>query len=762
MCAFYVTIKANNEVGELMRKTPNKRAQSVKAKQRANITFRMNILFFSIFILFTMLILRLGYLQIVKGEDYSREIQRTEEVPVNTSVPRGRIFDSEGRILVDNKPQKAITYTKMQTTTAKDMYEIAEKLSLLIEKDTNAITKSDLQDYWLFINSEEANNLVTTKERNEIENDEDLSKKEKNAAINRLIRSKITEEQLNSFSKDELEIIAIYREMASGYALSPQIIKGGDVANKVLKPGQISEEVTVEEFARVSERLGDDLKGVNTTTDWRRVKNSTLAILGTTTLPKEGIPKNRLDYFLSRDYSRNDRVGKSYIEQQYEEVLQGQKSVVKNITDGKGRVIDVQTVYEGEPGKDLVLTIDSELQTEMEAILEKKLVEMKNNNSGTKYLDRAFVVMLDPYTGEVLSLVGKQIVKDSETGKPTVRDYAFAAFTTAYEVGSTVKPGTVLTGYRENALSPGQTLIDQPIRIKGSNPKSSVFNRTGRIPMNDLEALERSSNSYMFQIAYAVAGRTYQPNQGINFGPESFQKMRNGYAQLGLGVPTGIDLPGEVSGVEGGIEMGKLLDLSIGQYDTYTPLQLAQFVATLANGGNRIQPHVVKEIREPSSDGVQLGKIVKEMTPNILNTLDNTRAEIERVRQGMQRVYFGNKGTARSAFSHAAYTGAGKTGTAQSFFWDADKQQNIQTVNLTHVGFAPYDNPEIAYAVVVPHAFIESSYKTNLTTALTKELVDKYFEIKQKNNALKENDSTATPLIKAPYTNDSIDEEQAE
>ncbi|GGA32154.1 peptidoglycan D,D-transpeptidase FtsI family protein [Psychrobacillus lasiicapitis] len=744
-----------------MRKTPNKRAQSVKAKQRANITFRMNILFFSIFILFTILILRLGYLQIVKGEDYTRDLERKEEVPVNTSVPRGRIFDSEGRILVDNKPQKAITYTKMQTTTAKDMYEIAEDLSLLIEKDTNAITKSDLQDFWLFKHSEEANDLVTTKERNEIESDEDLSKKDKNAAINRLIRSKITEEQLNSFTPEELEIIAIYREMASGYALSPQIIKGGDVANKALKPGQISEEVTVEEFARVSERLGD-LKGVNTTTDWRRVKNSTLAILGTTTLPKEGIPKNRLDYFLSRDYSRNDRVGKSYIEQQYEEVLQGQKSVVKNITDGKGRVVDVQTVYEGEPGKDLVLTIDSELQTEMEAILEKKLVEMKNKNKGTKYLDRAFLVMLDPYTGEVLTMVGKQIVKDSETGKQTVRDYAFAAFTTAYEVGSTIKPGTVLTGYRENALSPGDVLIDQPIRIKGSNPKSSVFNRYGRIPMSDLEALERSSNSYMFQIAYRVAGRTYQPNQGINFGPEAFQKMRNGYAQMGLGVPTGIDLPGEVSGVVGGIEMGKLLDLSIGQYDTYTPLQLGQFAATLANGGNRIQPHVVKEIREPSPDGVQLGKIVKEITPNILNTVDNTRAEIERVRQGMQRVYFGNKGSARSAFSSAPYTAAGKTGTAQSFYTDPELKKRVATVNLTHIGFAPFDNPEIAYAIVVPQASIESSYKTNFVTPIARELVDKYFEIKQKNNALKDNDSSATPLIKAPYTNDSIDEKNAE
>ena len=97
--------------------------------------------------------------------------------------------------------------------------------------------------------------------------------------------------------------------------------------------------------------------------------------------------------------------------------------------------------------------------------------------------------------------------------------------------------------------------------------------------------------------------------------------------------------------------------------------------------------------------GCNLGKIVKEMTPNILNTVDNTKAEIERVRQGMQRVYFGNRGTARSAFASAPYTAAGKTGTAQSFFYDPEKEQSYRTVNLTHVGFAPYDNPEIAYAV---------------------------------------------------------------
>ncbi|MEK5207264.1 penicillin-binding protein 2 [Psychrobacillus sp. FSL H8-0510] len=718
----------------------------MKVKQRSTITFRMNVLFFSIFILFTMLILRLGYLQIVKGEEYTGKLAQAEEVPVNTSVPRGRIFDSEGRIMVDNLPQRAITYTKMQTTKSNDMYIIAEKLSVLIEKKPNNITKSDLQDFWLKKYPEEALELVTDKERKEIE--EEIEKTERNRAIDRLTRSRITEEQLNSFTEDELEVIAIYKEMASGYALSPQIIKGDD----------IKEEVTVEEFARVSERLGE-FEGVNTTTDWRRVKTSSLAILGSTTLPKVGIPKERLDYFLSRDYSRNDRVGTSYIEQQYEEVLQGQKSVVKNITDGKGRVIDIQPVYEGKPGKDLVLTMDSEIQLTHEEIIAEELLKF-SKNSGGQYLQNAYFTMMDPYTGEVLSLVGKRIGKNEETGVKEIKDYAFGAFTNAYEVGSTVKPGTILTGYREGVLQVGTSLVDEPIRIKDSQPKSSVFNRFGSIRMTDLQALERSSNVYMFKTAYGVAGSTYRPNQSINFGDDAFLKMRSGYAQLGLGALTGIDLPGEVNRSPGGFEDGKLLDLSIGQFDTYTTLQLAQFASTLANGGSRIQPHVVKEIREPSVDGVQLGTIVKEMTPTILNTVDNTREEIERVRQGMRLVYFSGGGTANKAFGNAPFTGGGKTGTAQSSYYDEKLWRRFNTVNLTHVGFAPYDNPEIAYALVIPHASLESSYKTNFSTPLARRLVDKYFEIKQKNGATLVNDSTSTQLIKPAFTNAKIDEEE--
>ena len=107
--------------------TTQQTSAKAKAKQRASLTFRMNVLFFSIFLLFSLLIFRLGYLQIVKGEEYVRKLQETEEIRVNTSIPRGKIFDRYGRTLVDNQPEKAITYTKMQTTKQSEMIEIAKE-----------------------------------------------------------------------------------------------------------------------------------------------------------------------------------------------------------------------------------------------------------------------------------------------------------------------------------------------------------------------------------------------------------------------------------------------------------------------------------------------------------------------------------------------------------------------------------------------------------------------------------------------------------
>ena len=726
-----------------MRKISKKRAASAKAKQRANIAFRMNFLFFTIFLLFSLLIFRLGFLQIVQGEEYVRELKRTEEVPINTSVPRGRIYDSEGRILVDNEPRNAITYTKLQTTTQEEMLGIAEMLASIIEKETDAVNLRDKQDYWIMLHREKAYERVTKKEESKLLSDETMTTSDLQRQIDTLVRERITEQDLASLTDVELEVLAIYREMSSGYALSPQIIK--------------SEDVKPEEFARVSERL-TEMKGVNTTTDWVRVPKSSLAILGSTTSPKEGIPKSKLDYFLARDYIRNDRVGRSYIEQAYEEILQGQKSVVKNITDGKGTVTETQTVFKGQPGKDLVLTIDSEINSKVESLVEAKLTEMKQQN-GSNLLDRAFVVIMDPYTGEVLSMVGKQLSEDPDTGGRIIKDYAYGTFTSAYEIGSTIKPATVLTGYDQGVIGMNDILVDEPIKLKDTKVKSSVFNRNSRIALTDLQAIEKSSNVYMFKIGLKLAGETYVKEEPIDINNGDFSVLRNSYAQFGLGVPTGIDLPGETAGIKGPFAVGKFLDMTIGQYDTYTPLQMAQYVSTIANGGNRIQPTVVKQIREPSYDGTTMGSLVSEKGPTILNRINNTQNQIEHIKKGMSRVYFGNEGSARSYFGDLPFEAAGKTGTAQVVYYGPKKDNwRDPAINSTHIGFAPFDKPEIAYAVVIPWAPYYNGQYEATGTILAREVVDAYFEIKNKNKAAEESESSTLQTIKPAFSETLIKE----
>jgi len=738
-----------SERGIQMRKLPkNNRASSVKAKYRANLSFRMNVLFFSIFILFSLLIFRLGYLQIVKGEDYVRQLESKEEISVNTNVARGRIYDRYGRILVDNEPENAITYTKLPSTTTAEMLSIAEQLAMLIEQPIDRITYRDKLDFWILRNKEEAYAKVTKEEEAKLRANEELDTKAIQTEIDRRVRDRITDEELAQLTNQDLEVLAIFREMNSGYNLTPQIIK--------------NENVTPEEFARVSERLSN-LPGVNTTTDWKRVKLTSLSVLGRTTVPQKGIPLTRLDYFLARDYSRNDRVGESYFEAQYEELLQGKKSVIKNITNKKGEVVDTVTTYEGEPGNDLVTTIDIELQLEAERIVEEKLLELKATG-GSKLLDRAFFVMMNPNTGELLAVVGKKIETDPETGKDYIIDYSYGAFTTAYEAGSTVKAATLLMGYKEGVISPGTRLVDQPIKLLNTEQKSSIFNRSGAIPMDDIKALERSSNSYMFQVAMFLGGTKYTYNMPLIIRDDTLLRMRNGYAEFGLGVNTGVDLPGEASGVKGIPDNpGVVLNQAIGQYDTYTTLQLAQYISTVANGGYRIQPRMLKEVRKPSEDGQKLGPLVEEVTPNVLNRISNTDEEIDHVKKGLRQVYVGSQGSARSQFSDAPYTAAGKTGTAEVVYYGPLREAwKTNTVNLTHVGFAPYENPEVAYAVMIPWVTTNFELYLPQNNEIAREILDYYFELKKKYEENGLSSSTVEQKILPPTTDKKIDEETEE
>ena len=706
----------------------------VNKKKKTHVPFRLSILFFLVFVLFSALILRLGFIQIAYGDEYRREVERTEEVTVNNAVPRGKMYDRNLNIMVDNQPLDAITYTRKQGTKSVEMLETAEKLAKLIDKETDKITERDKKDFWIMLNPELADQKITAQDKKKVTEGE-LTE----ADLYKLQLERITKEEYDSFSKEELEVLAIYREFTGGYALTPQIVK--------------NKEVTKEEFARVSEHLGS-LPGVGITTDWDRAYayGETLkSVLGKVSSSEEGLPSENLDYYLARDYSRNDRVGKSYIELQYEDVLQGQKSKIRNITDKSGNIVDSEVITEGSRGKDLVLTIDMDLQVATEKIIEKHLLAKKRLGN-TKFLDRAFVVMLDPKTGEVLTMAGKQYARDSKTGKYSIEDFALGNITTSYTMGSVVKGATILTGYQQGAIQPGTVFYDTKLQIKGTKPKGSYSN-FGNI--NDLTALKVSSNVYMFRTAINIAGGHYVPNEPLSLNPSAFPTMRNSYAQFGLGVRTGIDLPNEMVGFKGSEAVaGKLLDLSIGQYDTYTPMQLAQYVSTIANGGNRMQPHVVKEIHDPVDDNDELGPVVEENKPTVLNRLDMKEEWIDRVQAGFEKVAMETGGTAYSYFGNKSYTVAAKTGTAEAFYDGPERSKYDEpqaTMNVTLVGYSPAKDPEVAFAIVVPWAY-QGHSGHSMNKEIGQEILDVYYELKEER--AKEAKSEISTKVKVDHSED--------
>ncbi len=681
-----------------------------KKKKKSHVTFRLNMLFFVVFLLFSILIFRLGEIQIVFGDDFKREIERTEDVTVSNPVPRGKMIDRNGKTIVDNTPLNAITYTKYPDAKQKEMLETAERLAKLINKDTSKVPVRDKKDFWIMKHPKEAKEKITDKEWALFK-----QKKLDDKDIYKLQLKRVTDDEVNSIQGEELETLAIYREFNNGYALTPQIVKNKDV--------------TPEEFAAVSESL-ENLPGVDTTTDWERnyVFGDTLkSILGDVSSSEQGLPKDQVDNYLAHDYSRNDRVGKSYLEQQYEDVLHGQKAKVKNITDKSGKILSTEVVSEGQRGKDLVLAVDMDLQSQVEKIIEEEMWSAKQK-ANTGLLDRAFVVVMDPNTGEILSMAGKKIGKNEETGKPEMQDYAFGTFTTSYNVGSAVKGATILTGYQTGAIKPGDTQLDEPLKIKDTKVKKS-WKTFGRI--NDLRALQVSSNVYMWKTVIEMAGGHYAANQPLPLDYAAFDTMRKSFSQFGLGVRTGIDLPNETPGVAGSEKKpGLLLDLAIGQYDMYTPLQLAQYVSTIANGGNRVQPHIVKEIREPVMESNELGPIVQEIEPKVLNHVDMKDEWIKRVQEGFRMVMQVGDGTAVGYFKSAPYNPAGKTGTAQAFYYGSDRSKwGTPVMNLSLVSFAPSDHPEVAMAVVVPWAY-QGNSGPSINNLIGRRVLDAYFNLK--------------------------------
>jgi len=684
---------------------------SKKKKKRGQLPLRVNILFFGVFLLFAVLILQLGVVQILNGEDYQEEIERTNLDTTKIPVPRGKIYDINGDVIVDNEALYSITYTPPKGVQAEDRLEVAEKLAAYIDMDDeetlDGITERNKKEYWYLKNKEEADGRLSKKEKEELDNSEVY-----NATLDL-----ITEEEISDFSKQELEVIAIKKELDKAYSLTPQIVK--------------NENVTAEEYAAVAEHL-DELPGINATTDWNReypYGSSLLTLLGSITSQEQGIPAEDEETYLSKGYSRNDRVGTSGLEQQYEDVLRGRKEQIQYTTKKDGTLVDSETIVEGQRGKDLVLTIDMEFQKQVDKIVQEELqAAITNQPYENRFLEDALAVVMNPKTGELLAVSGSHYNRE----KNEYEDAAHKTLYDAHRPGSIVKGATVLAGYQSGVISPGDVLIDRPIKIAGTKEKSSAGN-TAMGPVNDYTALKRSSNVYMFYIALRMGGEYRHPlpyNTTVDFDTNAYQQLRNYFQQFGLGSRTGIDYPYESTGYVGPVSTnaGLLMDFAIGQYDTYTTMQMAQYVSTIANDGYRVRPHFVKSIHEPIASQDELGPVYSSTNTEVLNRIEMSQDNIQRVQEGFRQAFQEQRGTGYAMFNDAPYNPAGKTGTAQnSVYKDGEKLGD--TLNSSLVGYAPYDDPEIAFAIVVPHTGLGNS--SGINQKIGKRILDTYFEMKE-------------------------------
>ncbi|HLR80661.1 MAG TPA: penicillin-binding protein 2 [Bacillota bacterium] len=680
-----------------------------KKNKKEQLPFRLNILFFIVFLMFSALILQLGVVQILNGEAYQDEINRTIKDTTKIPVPRGKIYDRNHNVIVDNKPLYSITYTPPKGVQAEDRLKVAEELakyiSMFDEKDKDqklkTITERNKKEYWYLKNEEEVKSRFTEEELADLEPSEEY----------KMLLDSIKKEEYEDLTLEEMEVILIKKELDKAYALTPQIVK--------------NEDVTPEEYAKVSENL-DKLPGINATTDWNReypYGDVFKSLLGNITSQEQGIPAEQADYYLTRGYSRNDRVGKSGLEEQYEDLLRGTKEQIQHTTTKSGQVIDSKAIVEGERGKDLVLTIDMEFQERVDKIVRDELqTVLKNHPYQNRFLEDALAVAIDPTTGELLAVSGQHYNRD----KKKFENSAYKALYDSHRPGSTVKGATVLAGYESGVIKPGQTFFDTPVKIAGTPPKGSY---TSLGAVNDIDALRRSSNVYMFHIAMRMGGEfNYQHNKSISFDVNAFQDMRNYYNQFGLGVKTGIDFPYEATGYVGTEQRaGNLLDFAIGQYDTYTTLQLAQYVATIANDGYRVRPHFLKEVRHPNDSEEGLGPVIRRSNTEVLNRIDMDQKNIERVQEGFRQVFQSSGGTGVQYFGNKSYEAAGKTGTAENEIYEDGRKYN--TENLALVGYAPVDQPEIAFAVIVPN--LGKGTGNGINHKIGTGILDTYFEMKE-------------------------------
>lgn len=692
-----------------------------KENENEKSNLRFNIITMLVYVVGIVLIAQLFNLQVVNGQTY-REQSNTRLARVSSiQAARGSIMDRSGNELAGVKTQNNVEMYKTNISNEELNNAILNLMNLLNQhqvqvEDTFPI-KINPFEFTI-----EGETLTKWKEKYKIDAD-------------------ATAEQVFYKFKDKYEITKDdVEEIRKIITLRYKITITGYSATKSIT---IAEDVNEEIVAQISER-NSDFPGISIDTEASRTYlagNLAAHVIGYTGKIKEE------DYKAQKDiYDIDDIVGKTGIEYLYEELLRGKDGEKQVEMSVDGTITGEYVSKNAIAGSDIVLTIDSNLQQVTQNSLESCINKIKSGGFSEKYdAQGGAAVIMKVDTGEVLATASYPTYEPQWfVGGISQENWAYLrddtrhpqlnkAIQATYEPGSIFKMVTGIAGLESGAITSKEKIRDTGVYKKyGEEWNCWYFTdyHRGHGYLNVTQALQHSCNYFFFET-------------GDRMGIETLGK----YAlHFGLGKKTGIELPSEKSGslanklVNG---KGDALNASIGQGDnSFTPMQIAKYISSIANGGTIVDPTIIKSII--NSDGREASREKIESYTNEKLGIETSNDQIEIsaesiniAKEGMRMAASEAGGTAYKVFKDFNVEVAGKTGSAEvpgKDIFDNDK------VNAWFVCFAPYEKPEVAVVVM-----IENGGHGNYAAEVARDVLTQYFGM---NEGAEVNESTlAIPYV---------------
>ena len=637
-------------------------------------------------------------MQIIDNDYYKEQSEKRIYSTENITASRGNIYDRNGQLLVTNQTVYTVKFSRLLLPTDKQNEIILNLCNLLKSKDEEYYDTLPLTSERPFTyKTDEDSQKRITALKDKLKLDDDANE---NELLNALVKKYKIDVTMSDLEKRTIAGVRYEMERSSFSASNPFTF---------------ASDIAITTVTTISE-LGDEFPGVDIDTESKRVY--TTPYLASHLLGRVGkIYAEEYAELSAKGYKMNDYVGKDGIEKAMEDSLRGTDGTKVIERDSMGKVLGVTTLEEPVSGDSIVLTLDKDLQQVAQTSLEQTIKNIaeggryKANREGADACAGAAVVV-DVNSGEILASVSApnyDLTTYSEAYNVLATDKMLPLFNRAfngtYAPGSTFKMATGIAGLEEGVINVNTRIVDKGLYTKYPDykPRCWVYSDYGTThgSIDVSQALEKSCNYFFYETADIM---------GIEY-------LNNYCKKLGLGEKTGVELS-ESSGTLAGPEYRKKIDAAwypgdtlqaaIGQSDNlFTPLQLANYVATIVNGGTRYKTHLVKSVND-SSTGIS----VSESTTEVVETLEMKDENYHAIMYGMKLA--AQSGTASNLFSYYKVGVGAKTGTASV---------PSGTANGIFVAFAPYEKPEIAICVVVEHGA-----HGNYVGAVAKAVFDEYFK----------------------------------